>query len=365
MNNKDIIVVYGSDARTMTRTLIENIPLEDMVNHDAHIVLKPNLVVPRPASEGATTHPEIVQTLIEILQERGFFNLSIVESAWVGASTKEAFRVHKYDEIAKHYNVNLIDVKHDSYQSISAHGYSVEMSQSIMKTDFLISLPVLKGHCQTMVTCALKNMKGCISDASKRKFHAWGLHEPIAALNTIRSADLVIVDSLEGDLDFEEGGNPVQTNRMFAGIDSVLIDTFGANLMGFDASEIPYIQIAEQFGIGSTHLDEANIFELNADTNAGSERPSGKVKELATHTIPSSACSACYGNLIHAIARMQDHGTLHQLRRKVHIGQGYKGKSGCGIGVGICTSGFTHSLPGCPPRALDMVHFLERLCILE
>jgi uncharacterized protein (DUF362 family) len=48
------------------------------------------------------------------------------------------------------------------------------------------------------MTCALKNMKGCISDRSKRQFHLWGLHDPIAALNALRKADLVIVDSLNG-----------------------------------------------------------------------------------------------------------------------------------------------------------------------
>lgn len=49
--------------------------------------------------------------------------------------------------------------------------------------DFLINVPVLKGHCQTKITCALKNMKGLIPNTEKRHFHAMGLHEPIAHLN--------------------------------------------------------------------------------------------------------------------------------------------------------------------------------------
>jgi uncharacterized protein (DUF362 family) len=81
------------------------------------------------------------------------------------------------------------------------------------------------------MTCALKNMKGVLSDRSKRLFHTLGLNRPIAALNKVRVADLVIVDSLNGDLDFEEGGNPVETNRMFACRDSVLCDSFGASLV--------------------------------------------------------------------------------------------------------------------------------------
>ncbi len=90
----------------------------------------------------------------------------------------------------------------------TVEGITMDVSRTILDTDFLISLPVLKGHCQTAMTCALKNMKGCLSDRSKRLFHSLGLHRPIAALNAVRDADLVIVDSLNGDLDFEEGGKP-------------------------------------------------------------------------------------------------------------------------------------------------------------
>ena len=90
-----------------------------------------------------------------------------------------------------------------------------------LDANFLIDLPVLKGHCQTRMTCALKNLKGCLPDAEKRKFHAEGLMKPIAALAAALRPKLVIVDSICGDLDFEEGGNPIRTNRMYLGADLV------------------------------------------------------------------------------------------------------------------------------------------------
>ena len=80
--------------------------------------------------------------------------------------------------------------------------------------DFLINVPVLKGHCQTKITCALKNMKGLIPNTEKRHFHAMGLHEPIAHLNAGLHQDFVVVDNICGDLDFEDGGNPVVMNRI-------------------------------------------------------------------------------------------------------------------------------------------------------
>jgi len=249
MKREEIIITYGSNASLMTKALLQHIDFEALLpDKQASIALKPNLVVAVTADSGATTHPEIVVAIIEHLQGLGYRTIRIVESAWVGDSTKEGFRVNGYNQISKQYKVPLVDVKDDEYVKKTVDGITMEVSRTILETDFLISLPVLKGHCQTAMTCALKNMKGVLSDRSKRLFHTLGLNRPIAALNKVRAADLIIVDSLNGDLDFEEGGNPVETNRMFACRDSVLCDSYGASLMGFENQDIPYIGLAEEPG---------------------------------------------------------------------------------------------------------------------
>ena len=43
-----------------------------------------------------------------------------------------------------------------------------------------------------------------------------GLHKPIAHLNTGIHQDFIVVDNICGDLDFEDGGNPVVMNRIWA-----------------------------------------------------------------------------------------------------------------------------------------------------
>ena len=35
----------------------------------------------------------------------------------------------------------------------------LNVCERVKEIDFLINVPVLKGHCQTKITCALKNMK--------------------------------------------------------------------------------------------------------------------------------------------------------------------------------------------------------------
>lgn len=368
ISQSDLFIVYGQKIAAMARLLIDSIDLEHAVlektassgkGHGVRIALKPNLVVASPASTGATTHPELVGAVIDYLKQHGFTNLAIVESAWIGDSTTRAYKVCGYEALSSRTGVPLIDVKKDLVVPHKAGGITIEMSRQIMETDYLISFPVLKGHCQTNLTCALKNMKGCISDQSKRQFHSLGLHRPIALLNSVRKADLVIVDGICGDLDFEEGGNPVAMNRLIAARDSVLIDRYAADLLGFAPEEVPYIGLAEKLGVGSADLAKANIVELNENHFEGKPTSSRKVEGLARSVMPAEACSACYGSLIHALARLSEKGTDIRSLGKLYIGQGFKGKCQPGIGIGSCTAGFGKSLRGCPPKAIDIMNFLE------
>jgi uncharacterized protein (DUF362 family) len=356
-----IRIIYGDNPRQMVTELLEAIKPEEEIDRNALIGIKPNLVVAKPSASGATTSPEIVAGLIEYLKSKGRGNIVIMEGSWVGDRTSAAFKVCGYEELSKKYNVPLIDLQKDSYKSYEINGLSLNICDYVTKVDYLINMPVLKGHCQTNITCALKNMKGCIPNSEKRRFHSMGLHKPIAYLNKLIRQNLIIVDGMNGDLNFEEGGNPVQMNTIIAGKDPVLVDSYAAHLMGFSIKGIPYISIAASIGAGTADLANADIVELNRDTRSRKLTPSRRVQQLAKHVVEDSACSACYGSLIHALERLDEKGLLNRLREKVYIGQGFKNKECGGIGIGACTSGFEKSVKGCPPRARDIVEYLESL----
>lgn len=361
MGRNSIRIIYGEDPKQMVKDLLAAIRPEEEIPANALIGIKPNLVVAKPANSGATTSPEIVAGVIEYLKSKGLDNIVIMEGSWVGDRTSAAFRVCGYENLSGKYNVPLVDLQKDSYKPYETNGMSISICDKVKKVDYLINMPVLKGHCQTNMTCALKNMKGCIPNQEKRRFHAMGLHKPIAYLNKLIKQDLIIVDGMNGDLNFEEGGNPVRMNMIFAGKDPVLIDTYAAKLMGFSINEVPYIGIAEIIGVGSTDLAKADIVELNRDTQSRKFTPSRKVQQLAKHIVEDSACSACYGSLIYALERLNEKGLLNRLQQKLYIGQGFRNKNCDGIGIGACTSGFDRCLNGCPPRARDIVEYLESL----
>ncbi len=359
MDNK-IIVTYGENARKMVRDVLERADLNKLIPQNARIGIKPNLVVSKPSSSGATTSPVMVSALIEYLKEHGYNNIVILESSWIGDSTSRAFKVCGYEDISRKYGIPLFDIKKDTYSVRSYKGIDIEVSKKVLELDFLINMPVLKGHCQTYITGALKNLKGCISDREKRLFHTLGLHKPIAYLNKIIKSDFILVDGLCGDLDFEEGGNPVKMNRIFCGTDPVLIDSYIASVMGYSPEDIDYIKISSDIGVGSSDIENADLLVIDKDTTLATPASSRKVQQLVGYTEEKDACSACYANLIQALARLNDKGLLRQFKKKsIKIGQGYKGINSEGIGIGICTKGFDKYIKGCPPSTTDILEFLR------
>jgi uncharacterized protein (DUF362 family) len=353
-----IYVSYGQDPIPMVKELLSAINLQGMIPAGARIGLKPNLVVARPAREGATTDPEVVEGVIQYLRDCGFRDLAVLEGSWVGDSTQRAFQVCGYADLAARYGVELIDLQKDSSHIRRVEELELHVCDELSRIDFLINFPVLKGHCQTKITCALKNLKGCIPNREKRRFHTLGLHKPIAYLNKAVRTGLVVVDGLLGDLDFEEGGNPVQMDRIIVGTDPVQIDSYVASLLGYEPAEIPYITLAEKLGVGKVFSGSDEVEVVGARHTTSRIKSARQVEELARIVREDQACSACYGSLIHALGRLRERGLFSRLPEPILIGQGFKGKRRQGIGIGSCTRGFASHVQGCPPTAREILDFL-------
>ena len=356
--DRKIYTIYGSNACRMTMELMDRAAVASRIpSRTARICMKPNLVVAKPPETGATTHTGILEGVIRYLQDNGFTNIDIIEGSWVGDSTKRAFAATGYDRLAEKYGVGLYDLKGDTTSPVRTPIGDIYVCRRALKADYLINLPVLKGHCQTVMTCALKNMKGCLPDREKRHFHSMGLIKPIAALSAALRPDLIIVDSICGDLNFEEGGTPVQTNRMMLGFDPVQMDAYGCSLMGIDPDEVGYIPLAEKYGGGSMALSQEDIIFLNEPGKESYPARGRAVERLTKNVRQKDACSACFGTLVHALYRLEEQG--RPCRERISIGQGFRGENVSGIGIGRCCSQADRCVMGCPPSAEDIIKALD------
>ncbi len=400
MTRNEILRIYGTSYTEMTERLLKGAGLIDEIRKKAEetypgsgranagipedfmIGIKPNLVTPNPAMFGGTTHPEVIEGILRYLLDAGIKTgqIVILEGSWVGDWTAEAFDYCGYLDLAERYGISLKDLQKETrIDTVSCAGMDLQICSIAREVDFLINVPVLKGHCQTKVTCALKNMKGVIPNSEKRRFHRMGLHKPIAHLNAGIRQDFIVIDHICGDPDFEEGGNPLVRNCIMAALDPVLTDAYTCRVLGYETSEVAYITMAANLGIGSCDLETLRLYTLEGeipegeprdgmpeagDTASAQEINTRKLVDISYAVDEIDSCSACFGTLLPALDRLRSEGMLDRLMKKLDgsricIGQGYRGRSGR-LGIGNCTAGFEYCVPGCPPKEEEIYEALKR-----
>ncbi len=355
ISKNQIWKIYGTAFKDMTKELLAKTELADLIgDRKARVAIKPNLVVASPAEFGGTTHPEVVAGIVEYLQENQFENITIVEGSWVGDRTSDAYKYCGYKELCEKYDVPFVDGQKQRWHEVNCAGMKLNVIDYVDKIDFLINVPVIKGHCQTKMTCALKNLKGLLPNTEKSRFHRMGLHKPIAHLQAGIHQDFIVIDHICGDYDFEEGGNPVVRNCVMAALDPVLVDSYACSLLQYTPDEVPYVRMAEKLGIGTADLDSAQIIDLGGFRGyAGKEMQEDyprkhKLLEVSYAVDEVDSCSACYASLVGALWRLKEEGLLEMLDTPIGIGQGMQGKTGK-LGVGKCTKDFDVCIMGCPP----------------
>ncbi|MBP5159840.1 MAG: DUF362 domain-containing protein, partial [Lachnospiraceae bacterium] len=139
MERNEILKIYGTDYKEMTKHLLERAGLEAHIgDRGKRVALKPNLVSPTPPMMGATTHAEVLAGIIEYLQEHGFSSITLMEGSWVGDRTADSFEVCGYQELIDRYGVTFIDTQKEPTFEVDARGLDLKLCRCVKDADFLI-----------------------------------------------------------------------------------------------------------------------------------------------------------------------------------------------------------------------------------
>ena len=118
IDRNKIFVTYGLDGRREARRVLEASGAAALFKPGMKVGLKPNLVVAKPASSGATTSPQVAAGVVEFVKDCGVTDITVMESAWAGDSTLRAWQVCGYRELEKKYGVRLQDLKSDKTRAV-------------------------------------------------------------------------------------------------------------------------------------------------------------------------------------------------------------------------------------------------------
>jgi uncharacterized protein (DUF362 family) len=222
----------------------------------ARVFIKPNIVfwtraVPFP-KWGVITTSRVVEDVVVLLKERGVDDITIGEGSALfdpkdTQTVAHAFESLGYTTLSKRYGIKCLNVFERPFEKVDlGDGVKLNFNSDIIHSDFVVNLPVLKTHAQTVVSLGIKNIKGTIDANSRKKCH-----------NAERDRDLHFMVSkfsdklpplftiLDGIYTIERGpgmdGKARRSNILVASRDVLSADMVGAKLLGYEPSDVPYL----------------------------------------------------------------------------------------------------------------------------
>ena len=345
--------------------------LGHIVSNGSVVLIKPNLVaVPPSAESGACTRATICRALADIVAELGG-NPIIAESSSRGVDTEEVVEFMGYGRLRRE-GYRVVDLKKTGKVKVAVPGGrvldEVTTFELAMEADAIISVPVMKTHDQTDVTLSLKNLKGLVTDAEKRRIHQLGVFQGVCDLSRLFRPAFAVVDATTA----QEGlgpvyGLPVEMGLVLAGRDLVAVDAIASATMGFDPQQIELLRVAAERGLGVLSVEAISVVgEKIQDVRRRflrmEEDDRIAVKDVQVIHAEGS-CTGCRNGVLSSLFDMIQAGTIGHAHGMTIVTGGAIPSPGTPddlvIPVGICCPDqlkrSARYVKGCPPNNVDIV----------
>lgn len=253
------------------------------------VLLKPNALRSAQPEEGITTHPSLLQAVVQKVQTLQPAQIIVGDNPGMvdyGANEKCFETTGLMSASLGHYkNISGSSVKmgfNPEFMPV------VSVSQEILEADYIISLPKFKTHGLTVITGAIKNSYGILAGATKAHLHKTAgnperFHEVLVDVFRLRVPDLFIMDAVLG----MEGNGPASTELRDIGLvlasdNAVAMDAVMSTMIGLEPGRLRFLQKAQEAGLGDYDLDKIECI--------------GELKRLPDYHIPPLGGEAVFNN---------------------------------------------------------------------
>lgn len=276
-----VSVVQAKSVKAAVETAMQLIGgFEKLKLKGKEVLVKPNVNSDDPYP--ATTNPEVVRAVVELLYEAGAKKVVVGDMSGIyWLPTKTSMEKTGIARAALDAGAELAFFEEEAWVRVSPQGAnylkSFSIPRRVYEAEKIISLPVVKTHKYATYTMSLKNFVGISSGADRRALHSSEhIEEMIAELNLAASPDLIIMD---GTRSMVAGGPAVgsvkQTSLILASGDRVAIDLAGLSIVKsfkewervarIGVWEQRQIKRAVELGLGARNSGEIEILSSGGD----------------------------------------------------------------------------------------------------
>ncbi len=222
------------------------------------ILLKPNLLLAAPPEKAVTTHPVVLEAVIDLLSDYiEPSNISIADSpgAGIGYNPENLKKVYLETGILDIAQKTGCRLQFDtSYETVSIKDgkalKKVDIIRPALEAGKIINLCKFKTHSLTSMTGAVKNMFGLVPGLSKVGHHLRltnieAFSQMLIDIAYFKKPVLNIMDGVIGMEGKGPGmsGTPRDIGLVLASRDPLSMDVIVAGLMGLDRSTFPMLRL--------------------------------------------------------------------------------------------------------------------------
>ena len=274
MNNVYIKKQNSYNLRQVTTAVSEILQwggVDEKINADTTILLKPNMLSKSTPDKAVTTHPVVAEAVINRLLSFGAKaeNITIADSSGGPQNPVVIAANYKgcgFADVADRCGVNLYTKLEST--TVKTDGVMVkefELLTPVVESDIIINLPKFKTHVMTAMSGAVKNLFGTVPGLKKAEFHMRfpdkdNFSHMIVDLAQTVKPHFTIVDGIVGmEGDGPGSGMPREFGILLGGENIYYIDAVICNMMGFKITTPPIMAAAVKRGLVPMQLPEGTV----------------------------------------------------------------------------------------------------------
>ncbi len=237
------------------------------------VFIKPNLLMASSPDKAITTHPTVIEAIIEILKEKEAREIFIGDTPGnTSTNLDHLYRITGMKEVAERQKVNLVNLYTYGVVNIKSEiAGSIPLTKFIKEVDYTINVPKLKTHTFMLMTCTIKNTFGLVPGMNKSRMHAIAINPENFAKILVEIFSEVnpvinIVDAIVGmEGEGPSAGTPRKFGKIIIGKDPVAVDVISSLLLGYKPEEIYTNVIAHKKGLGEINIEKIEVIGEEKD----------------------------------------------------------------------------------------------------
>ncbi|MBF0095983.1 MAG: DUF362 domain-containing protein [Magnetococcales bacterium] len=260
-----LAVVRGQQVEAMVREAVQVLGgMQRFIQRGDTVLLKPNVGWDRQPEQAANTNPQVVAAVARLCREAG------AKAVWVTDCSindpRRSFTRSGIEAAAQEAGAEVRFPGSNDFLMTDMKGSVLKVwpvLRYFQQANKVINLPVVKQHSLSGCTLAMKNWYGVLG-GQRNRLHQ-NIHPSIVDLAAAVRPTLTVVDATRILLRNGPSGGSLDDvkveNTILAGLDEVALDSWSLALLGLGASQVPYLAMAEQHGLGKVDWRSLNWME--------------------------------------------------------------------------------------------------------